>query len=135
MRRRRCRPAVRFRAGAEQRAAIVAAAQAYAERGPDLTDLNLADIEWWRLIVEGSRNLAYLLSFNSLVDNAIAIGEAPLDLRSDELLDAKAHRALAERISRQDARGAERLARELLQRSVPAFEPEVASALSELGSR
>lgn len=135
MRRRRCRPAVRFRAGAEQRAAIVAAAQAYAERGPDLTDLNLADIEWWRLIVGGSRNLAYLLSFNSLVDNAIAIGEAPLDLRSDELLDAKAHRALAERISRQDARGAERLARELLQRSVPAFEPEVASALSELGSR
>jgi GntR family transcriptional repressor for pyruvate dehydrogenase complex len=123
------------RAGAEQRAAIVAAAQAYAERGPDLTDLNLADIEWWRLIVEGSRNLAYLLSFNSLVDNAIAIGEAPLDLRSDELLDVEAHRALAERISRQDARGAERLARELLQRSVPAFEPEVASALSELGSR
>jgi GntR family transcriptional repressor for pyruvate dehydrogenase complex len=111
------------RADSGQRAAIVDRAEAYAECGPDLTALNLADIEWWRLIVEGSHNLAYLLSFNSLVDNAIAIGQAPPDLRSDELLDVEAHRSLADRIARQDARGAERLARELLQRSVPAFEP------------
>lgn len=114
------------RADGDQRAAIVAAADAYAQRGPGLADLNLADIEWWRLIVEGSRNLAYLLSFNSLVNNATAIGEAPLDLRSGELLDVSAHRSLADRIARQDARGAERLARDLLQRSVPAYEPDAA---------
>lgn len=108
-----------LRASGPQRAAILAETEAYAELGPDLDELNLADIAWWRLIVEGSRNLAYLLSFNSLVDNAIAIGEAPLDLRSDELLDVEAHRALAERISRQDAPAAEQLARDLLQRSVP----------------
>jgi DNA-binding FadR family transcriptional regulator len=112
-----------LRGGAGQHEAIIAAAEAYAELGPDLTELNLADVAWWRLIVEGSRNLAY----NSLVDNAIAIGEAPLDLRANELLDVEAHRALAARIARQDARAAERLARDLLQRSVP--EPESAAAL------
>jgi DNA-binding FadR family transcriptional regulator len=108
-----------LRGSAQQKEEIVAAADAYAALGPDLTELNLADVAWWRLIVEGSRNLAYLLAFNSLVDNAIAIGEAPLDLRANELLDVEAHHALAARIARQDAHAAERLARDLLRRSVP----------------
>jgi len=84
-----------------------------------LHDLDAADIAWWRLIVEGCGNLAYLLAFNSLVDGAIAMGQAPLDLRSDELLDVEAHRELADRILRRDAAGARRLAGELLGRSVP----------------
>ena len=113
-----------LRASADQRAAIVAEAEAYAAPGlgdevPSLTELSLADVAWWRLIIEGCGNLAYLLSFNSLVDGAIAMEEAPLDLRSAELLDVEAHRALAERIARRDASAAERLARELLSRSVP----------------
>lgn len=113
-----------LRASPEHRAAIVAAAEAYAELGPgfedlSLRELDLADIAWWRLVVEGSGNLAYLLSFNSLVDGAIKVQQAPQDLRSDELLDAAAHRELAERIERRDAPAAERLARELLSRSVP----------------
>jgi len=108
-----------LRGGDEVRAEIVALADAYGRRGPDLTDLDAADIEWWRLIVEGCGNLAYLLAFNSLVDGAIAMGQAPSDLRSAELLDAAAHRELADRISRRDAAGAQRLAAELLGRSVP----------------
>jgi DNA-binding FadR family transcriptional regulator len=108
-----------LRGSDEARAEIVAQADAYAGRGPDLADLSVADITWWRLIVEGSGNLAYLLAFNSLVHGAIAMGQAPLDLRSAELLDVEAHRALAERIVRRDAAAAERLARELLGRSVP----------------
>lgn len=108
-----------LRGGDEVRAEIVALADEYGSRGPDLTDLNEADIDWWRLIVEGCGNLAYLLAFNSLVDGAIAMGEAPLDLRSAELLDAEAHRDLAARILRRDAPAAERLARDLLTRSVP----------------
>ena len=113
-----------LRASADQRAAIVAEAEAYAALGlgdavPSLTELSLADVAWWRLIIEGCGNLAYLLSFNSLVDGAIAMEEAPLDLRSAELLDVEAHRALAERIARRDASAAESLARELLSRSVP----------------
>jgi GntR family transcriptional regulator, transcriptional repressor for pyruvate dehydrogenase complex len=108
-----------LRASADQRAAIVAEADAYAEVGPDLSDLSLADVAWWRLIIEGCGNLAYLLSFNSLVDGAIAMEQASPELRSAELLDVEAHRALAERIARRDAPAAERLAGELLSRSVP----------------
>ena len=113
-----------LRASVDQRAAIVAAAEAYAQlsselREPDLRELDLADIAWWRLIVEGCGNLAYLLSFNSLVDGAIKMEQAPQDLRSAELLDAAAHRELAGHIANRDAPAAERLARELLSRSVP----------------
>lgn len=107
-----------LRASADQRAAIVRAAAAYAEVGKDLEELSVADVAWWRLIIEGCGNLAYLLSFNSLVDGAIAMEQASPDLRSDELLDVEAHGKLADRIARQDAEGAERLARELLNRSV-----------------
>lgn len=107
-----------LRASADQRTAIVAAAAAYAEVGPDLEELSLADVAWWRLIIEGCGNLAYLLAFNSLVDGAIAMEQASPELRSDELLDLKAHRELAARIERQDADGSEQLARELLNRSV-----------------
>jgi GntR family transcriptional regulator, transcriptional repressor for pyruvate dehydrogenase complex len=107
-----------LRASADQRAAIVAEAAAYAEVGKDLEELSLADVAWWRLIIEGCGNLAYLLSFNSLVDGAIAMEQASPELRSEELLDVEAHRELAELIARQDADGAERLARGLLNRSV-----------------
>ncbi|HET9168578.1 MAG TPA: GntR family transcriptional regulator [Actinospica sp.] len=106
------------RAGKEQRVAIVDAAAAYAQVGSDLDELSLADVEWWRLIIEGCGNLAYLLSFNSLVDGAIAMEQASPELRSAELLDVEAHRELADRIARQDADAAERFARELLNRSV-----------------
>ena len=100
-----------IRASKEQRAAIVGAAAAYAEVGPDLEELSDADVEWWRLIIEGCGNLAYLLSFNSLVDGAITMEQAGPDLRAGELLDAAAHLELADRIARQDTEGAERFAR------------------------
>ena len=119
-----------LRASANQRAAIVAEAAGYAELGPDLAELSLADVAWWRLIIEGCGNLAYLLSFNSLVDGAIAMEQAPPELRSAELLDAGAHRALAERIARADAPAAERLARELLSRSVPDLDAETTEPAS-----
>jgi GntR family transcriptional repressor for pyruvate dehydrogenase complex len=107
-----------LRASEDQRTAIVAAAAAYAEVGEDLEELSAADVAWWRLIIEGCGNLAYLLSFNSLVDGAITMEQASPELRSAELLDLDAHRELAGRIARQDAAAAERLARELLNRSV-----------------
>jgi DNA-binding FadR family transcriptional regulator len=107
-----------LRASQDQRAAIMRAAAAYAEVGKDLEELSVADVAWWRLIIEGCGNLAYLLSFNSLVDGAIAMEQASPELRSGELLDVEAHRELAARIERQDADGAELLAKELLNRSV-----------------
>ncbi|WP_129311533.1 GntR family transcriptional regulator [Streptomyces sp. L2] len=99
---------------------IVRAADRYADSGPDLTSLDAADVAWWRLIVEGSGNLAYLLAFNSLVGGALPVADVPDDLRAAELLDVEAHVRLAAHIAAREARAAEDLARELLSRSVPA---------------
>lgn len=99
---------------------IVEAAGRYARTGPDLTELADADVAWWRLIVEGSGNVAYLLAFNSLVDGTLPVADVPDDLRTAELLDVEAHQRLAAHIAAREAEAAERLARELLSRSVPA---------------
>ncbi|MFI1166937.1 FadR/GntR family transcriptional regulator [Streptomyces sp. NPDC020801] len=108
------------RCSGEQAAAIEKAAADYAEAGPDLSVLGSADIAWWRLIVEGSGNLAYVLAFNTLVGGTLTAGEVPPDRRAEELLDVAAHLRLAELIAARDEEGAERLARQLLSRSVPA---------------
>ncbi|MFB6552780.1 FadR/GntR family transcriptional regulator [Streptomyces sp. NPDC056405] len=100
--------------------AIVEGAGNYAQAGPDLAALGAADIAWWRLIVEGSGNLAYLLAFNSLVGGTLAVADVPMDLRTAELLDIDSHHRLAAHIAAREPEAAERLARELLSRSVPA---------------
>ncbi|MFF9332034.1 FadR/GntR family transcriptional regulator [Streptomyces albogriseolus] len=104
----------------EQAAAIGAAAAEYARTGPDLAALGAADVAWWRLIVEGSGNIAYLLAFNSLVGGALTVAEVPSEYRAEELLDVAAHLRLAELIAARDEEGAERLARRMLRRSVTA---------------
>jgi DNA-binding FadR family transcriptional regulator len=101
-------------------AEITETAGRYAVSGPDLAELNAADIAWWRLIVEGAGNLAYLLAFNSLVGGALPVADVPGDLRTAELLDMEAHMRLAAHIAAREDGAAERLARELLSRSVPA---------------
>ncbi|WP_225821704.1 FadR/GntR family transcriptional regulator [Streptomyces naphthomycinicus] len=100
-------------------ARITEAADRYARSGPDLAELGAADVAWWRLVVEGSGNLAYLLAFNSLVGGTLPVADVPDDLRTAELLDVAAHVRLAARIAAREAEAAERLARELLSRSVP----------------
>ncbi|NEA51687.1 GntR family transcriptional regulator [Streptomyces sp. SID10815] len=109
-----------IRCSRQAAAEIARTADRYADCGPDLADLGTADIAWWRLIVEGSGNLAYLLAFNSLVGGTLPVADVPDDLRTAELLDVEAHVRLAEHIAAREARAAERLARELLSRSVPA---------------
>jgi GntR family transcriptional regulator, transcriptional repressor for pyruvate dehydrogenase complex len=108
-----------LRAPDASRAAIAEAAERFAQAGPDREALSRADIDWWRLIIEGCGNIAYLLSFNSLVGGTLAVGEMPSKQREAELLDVEAHRELARLIADRDDVGAERLARELLSRSVP----------------
>ncbi|MFD4542563.1 FadR/GntR family transcriptional regulator [Streptomyces bauhiniae] len=103
---------------------IMESASRYAVQGPDFTELGEADVAWWRLIVEGSGNLAYLLAFNSLVTGALPVAEVPDALRAAELLDVEAHLRLGTLIATRESRAAERLARELLSRSVPTEAPE-----------
>ncbi|MYS10178.1 GntR family transcriptional regulator [Streptomyces sp. SID6041] len=108
------------RCSRRQAEAVVEAAGRYASAGPDLAVLGAADIAWWRLIVEGSGNLAYLLAFNSLVGGTLEVADGPIDLRAAELLDIDAHLRLAAHIAAREPEDAERLARDLLSRSVPA---------------
>jgi GntR family transcriptional repressor for pyruvate dehydrogenase complex len=108
-----------LRGAPEVLASIVAAAEGCASHGLDLDAAGEADIDWWRLVIEGCGNLAYLLAFNSLVDGALAFGDTPTDQRTEELLDVRGRIRLAGLIAARDAAGAERLARELLSRSIP----------------
>ncbi|MFG2867045.1 FadR/GntR family transcriptional regulator [Streptomyces sp. NPDC048338] len=108
-----------LRCSQETAARIVDAAGRYTQAGPDLAALGAADIAWWRLIVEGSGNLAYLLAFNSLINGSLPIADVPMDLRTAELLDVDAHLRLAAHIAAREPEQAERLAGELLARSVP----------------
>ncbi|MET7674501.1 FadR/GntR family transcriptional regulator [Streptomyces seoulensis] len=103
---------------------IMESANHYAVQGPDFTELGEADVAWWRLIVEGSGNLAYLLAFNSLVTGALPVAEVPDASRAAELLDVEAHLRLGALIAGREPVAAERLARELLSRSVPTEAPE-----------
>jgi DNA-binding FadR family transcriptional regulator len=92
---------------------------AYDRAGPDLTELHDADIAFWRAIIEASDNVAYLLTFNSLVSHALAIAPVPSDHRADELLDAASHRELAEHIVGHRPVDAHRVATVLLTRGIP----------------
>jgi DNA-binding FadR family transcriptional regulator len=113
--------------------AIVAAAEECATHaGPDLDALAEADLRWWRLVIEGCGNLAYLLAFNSLITGALAFGDMPHALRTEELLDLRGRIRLAGLIAARDGAGAERLARELLSRSIPELPDDAAGPNADL---
>lgn len=111
------------RADDATRAAIVAEAQAYARTGADLDRLDEANLRLWRRIVEGSGNIAYLLAFNSLVGQTLAVAPVPVGRRTAELLDVAGHRLLARLIAERRPQQAYRQARQLLDRSLDAAEP------------
>ena len=104
----------------DARAAVVELAEAYAGIGADVDELAAANIGLWRAIVLGSRNVTYLLAFNSLVSHALAVDPVPPAQRTAELLDVPGHRRLARLIEERRGPDAERQARQLLGRSVAA---------------
>ena len=110
------------RADEPARATVRTLAEDYARIGPDLDALAAANVELWRAIVLGSRNVAYLLSFNSLVAHALAIAPVPPRQRTAELLDVPGHLRLARLVESGDAPGAYDLAGALLGRSVTAMD-------------
>lgn len=108
------------RGDADARATVVALAADYARIGADVDALAEANVALWRAIVLGSRNVAYLLSFNSLVGHALAIAPVPPALRTAELLDVPGHRRLARLVDSGRGADAWEQARLLLDRSVDA---------------
>jgi GntR family transcriptional regulator, transcriptional repressor for pyruvate dehydrogenase complex len=104
------------RAGAAERAAIVARAEALAAAAePEARNAEYERL--WDAIVDGSGNVAYRLALNTLVS-----GQHVLILDAErvgrELADAQAIRALAGAIAERDAAQARAIAAELLERSI-----------------
>lgn len=93
---------------------VVAMVDELAASAPDLDRMGEANVAFWRAVVAGSGNTAYLLAFNSLVSGALAVGHVPPTLRTAELLDVAGHRLLSAHITDGAAALAEAQARTLL---------------------
>ena len=106
----------------QDRATVRALAEDYSRIGADLDALAAANVELWRAIVLGSHNVAYLLSFNSLVAHALAIAPVPAEQRTAELLDVPGHLRLARLVEAGDAPGAYDEAGILLGRGITALD-------------
>ena len=83
----------------------------------DLFALRDLDMEFWAIIVEGSKNVAYQLVFNSIYDIYEKLGDILSQVFSEELRDIDGHKKLAESVAEGRVDDAEFYARDLSQRS------------------
>jgi GntR family transcriptional regulator, transcriptional repressor for pyruvate dehydrogenase complex len=117
------------RAGPRDIAAITAAADDLGAAGPDLVELNRRNLVFWRAVMVGAQNVAYLLAYNTLVSGRLApIGDAPVTGRVDELVDITAHRQLAVLIAAGEAEAAAATAWALLDHAGAPARDEAAGA-------
>ncbi|HUQ02337.1 MAG TPA: GntR family transcriptional regulator [Kofleriaceae bacterium] len=84
-------------------------------RGSDdarvLAELQQASLAFWQLVVDGTANLAYQLSFNTLRDAFLGMRETIAAAQTAELRDLKGYRAIARAIDDGDGDAAARAAR------------------------
>ncbi|MBF4163955.1 FadR/GntR family transcriptional regulator [Nocardioides acrostichi] len=108
------------RASDDQIGIVLAAAQAYPIDSSAIADTFAPDLDFWTAVIEGSGNIAYRLGLNTLVAGFTEIGwQTVVDLGlGEEYVDRDAHQHLARLIADRDADGAQRLAADLLGRTV-----------------
>lgn len=105
----------------EHRARIERAAGALPESG-DLDEFAAAALEFWIAVVDGSGNIAYRLSLNTLLSAIDDIGRDTINaLNAAEISDRAAHLEIAEAIAGGDAETAGSRAEALLTRFVDVF--------------
>jgi GntR family transcriptional repressor for pyruvate dehydrogenase complex len=89
--------------------------RALAAHGDDdarvLAELQRASLGFWQLVVDGTANLAYQLSFNTLRDAFLGMREVVAAAQTAELRDLKGYRAIARAIEDGDGDAAARAAR------------------------
>lgn len=109
-----------------QLAAVTAAAQAYPESPtPVFQEVAEADVAFWSAVIDGSGNVAYRLSLNTLVAAIDDVGrDLVTALNASEVADRPAHIELAAAIAARDADRAGRLAEALLSRLVTACQAD-----------
>ncbi len=95
---------------------LVATCAAMRAADGELTTLQDLAIDYWSAIVDASGNIAYRLAYNSLRDTYDTCRAILASALADELCDADGYTALADAIGSGDAKSAEALARQLVQR-------------------
>ena len=113
-----------------QLAVVTAAAQAYPDAYQDsatrvFQEVADADVAFWSAVIDGSGNVAYRLSLNTLVAAIDDVGrDLVAALNAAEVADRPAHIELAAAIVARDEDAAGRLAETLLSRLVIACQAE-----------
>jgi DNA-binding FadR family transcriptional regulator len=116
-------------------APVLAELRAFADEQPAATDLEALGTRYenvWRALVTASDNLAYALSYNTLLVGTGAVAELSHAVFAAEARDLDAHRALIAAVADGDETLAAERADELLSRSLAtAFGAETPAATAE----
>lgn len=97
----------------------------------DLGHRQLGSLEFWGTLVEGSRNLAYRLAYNSLHASYDTFRGALVEVMGRELRDLESFRAVAAAVREQDGEAARAAANQLLSQGASAL-LEMLDALAAL---
>ena len=96
----------------------------------DVAELAKLDVELWDLLVDGSGNIAYRLSFNGLRAVYEPVMELVFPVLREELLDLPSRTEIGDALVRRDGAAAEAAARRLLAKGTVAM-TQVLGALAE----
>jgi GntR family transcriptional regulator, transcriptional repressor for pyruvate dehydrogenase complex len=120
------------RGGQEIDARLAELVEKMEESARDLPALQQLALEFWSTLVDGSDNVAYRLSINSLVETYKKIQGLLLGPLADELGDLDAYTAIADAVARGDEEDAEFYARDLVRLGERRI-TELMNALEEAG--
>lgn len=86
----------------------------------DLAELQDLSLRFWDVMVRGSGNIAYELSFNTLRETYDRLREVLVQVMAEETRDVQGHRAIAEAVARGDDATAKLKADELMNKGTRA---------------
>lgn len=84
----------------------------------DLPKLQLAAMEFWATLIDGSKNVAYRLVFNTLRETYTKLNDLLLDTLADELTFLAGYAAVAKAVRVRDEKTAEKKARAIVNRGM-----------------
>ncbi|MEM7152075.1 MAG: GntR family transcriptional regulator [Myxococcota bacterium] len=86
----------------------------------DLAELQDLSLRFWDVMVRGSGNIAYELSFNTLRETYDRLREVLVQVMAEETRDVAGHRAIAEAVERGDGGAAKHMADALMEKGTRA---------------
>lgn len=86
------------------------------QHSEDVPTLQQLALEFWNFLVDGSENVAYQLSFNSMRETYEVFGHLLADVLADEFRDLESYQAICVGVREQDSEGARATAHALIER-------------------